>query len=138
MRYIEQVISGDEKVLFEARTHWAVYIWPVILILFYGIGLIFILTTWIYTKSTDLAVTNKRVIGKWGLISRNTIEQRLDKVDTVQIQQGLLGRILGYGSLRVTGSGGLGVPVPWIADPLSFRKAVNDAIDSRDLLKQKD
>jgi len=75
--YLERAISADERIEHTAKTHWVVYILPVLFIPVYGIGLIFLFFAWLYTISTDLGVTNKRVIGKWGFISRRTIEQRL-------------------------------------------------------------
>lgn len=130
MSYLERTISGDETIEYTAKTHWIVYVLPVLFIPLYGIGLLFLLFAWLYTISTDLGVTNKRVIGKWGFISRRTIEQRLDKIEGVQVHQGIVGRILDYGTIIVTGTGGSGTPIPNIAQPLEFRAAVNAAMDS--------
>jgi uncharacterized membrane protein YdbT with pleckstrin-like domain len=128
--YLERAVSADEVIEYTAKTHWIVYVLPVLFIPLYGIGLIFLFFAWLYTISTDLGVTNKRVIGKWGFISRRTIEQRLDKIEGVQVHQDILGRILNYGTIIVTGTGGSGTPIPNIANPLEFRSAVNDAMDS--------
>lgn len=130
MSYLERTISAGETIEYTAKTHWVVYVLPVLFIPIYGIGLIFLLFAWLYTISTDLGVTNKRVIGKWGFISRRTIEQRLDKIEGVQVHQGILGRILNYGTIIVTGTGGSGTPIPNIANPLEFRAAVNAAMDN--------
>lgn len=130
MSYLESAISDGETIEYKAKTHWIVYVLPAIFILAYGIGLIFLFFAWLYTISTDLGVTNKRVIGKWGFISRRTIEQRLDKIEGVQVHQGILGRILNYGTVIVTGTGGSGTPIPNIANPLEFRAAVNAAMDN--------
>lgn len=131
MGYLERAVSGDENIEYAAKTHWVIYVLPVLLIPIYGIGLIFVLFTWLYSISTDLGVTNKRVIGKWGFISRRTIEQRLDKIEGVQVHQDILGRILNYGTVIVTGTGGSGTPIPTIANPLAFRTAVNAAMDAQ-------
>lgn len=130
MSYLERTISPDETIEYTAKTHWVVYLLPALFIPVWGIGLIFLLFAWLYTISTDLGVTNKRVIGKWGFISRRTIEQRLDKIEGVQVNQGILGRVLNYGTIIVTGTGGSGTPIPVIARPLEFRSAVNAAIDN--------
>ncbi len=130
MSYLQRVVGADETIEYTAKTHWVVYVVPALLIFVYGIGLIFLLFAWLYTISTDLGVTNKRVVGKWGLISRRTIEQRLDKIEGVQVHQGILGRILNYGTIIVTGTGGSGVPIQNIANPLEFRSAVNNAMDA--------
>lgn len=131
MGYLERAIRADERIEYKAKTHWIVFLLPVLLIPFMGLGLIFLLFTWLYVISTDLGVTNKRVIGKWGFVSRRTIEQRLDKVEGVQVHQGILGRLLNFGTVVVTGTGGSGTPIPNIADPLAFRSAVNAAIDAK-------
>lgn len=129
MSYLERAISADEKVEYVAKTHWVVYVLPALFVPLYGIGLLFLFFAWLYTISTDLGVTNKRVIGKWGFISRRTIEQRLDKIEGVQVHQGIFGRIFDYGTIIVTGTGGSGTPIPNIAKPLEFRSAVNAAMD---------
>ena len=59
----------------------------------------------LYRQTTELAVTNKRVIAKVGIISRATIEQRLEMVDSVQVKQGIIGRLLGAGSVGIRGAG---------------------------------
>ncbi len=144
MGYLEQSIGPRERLLFEAKVHWIVYAAPVFwmivgvvlapvtyyisLILTIG-GLIALIGALIYSSTTDLAVTDKKIIAKWGLISRRTIEQRLGKVDTVQVDQGILGRILDYGNITVTGSGFAPTPIKLIAKPLTFRRAVEAAED---------
>lgn len=130
MSYLERTISAGETIEYTAKTHWVVYVLPALFIPVYLIGLPFLLFAWLYTISTDLGVTNKRVIGKWGFISRRTIEQRLDKIEGVQVHQGIIGRLLNYGTIIVTGTGGSGTPIPNIANPLEFRSAVNAAMDN--------
>jgi uncharacterized membrane protein YdbT with pleckstrin-like domain len=71
--------------------------------------------------STELAVTDRRVIHKTGLIRRNTIEMNRSKVETVGVDQSLLGRMLGYGTITVRGTGGSFEPIWFISDPLTFR-----------------
>lgn len=136
MSYVSESLSSGEQIVASATTHWIVFV-PGIIITLIGfsffpiliIGLIIIGLAFLKKVTTELAVTNKKVIGKWGVISRRTIEQRLDKVDSVQIVQGILGRILNYGSVQVNGSGLSATPIPGIADPLTFRRAVERAID---------
>jgi uncharacterized membrane protein YdbT with pleckstrin-like domain len=66
-------------------------------------------------------VTNKRVIAKFGFISRRTVEIKLSKVESMQVEQGILGRIFNFGSLVVAGAGTPQAPIPGISDPLAFR-----------------
>jgi hypothetical protein len=80
--------------------------------------------------TTEVALTNQRVILKWGLVRRNTIETYLDKVESLTIDQSILGRLLGYGSVSVRGTGGGGTPCPGIASPQEFRRAVNEYVQN--------
>jgi len=79
------------------------------------------LRAFIRRATTELAVTDHRVIYKSGLLSRHTIEMNRDKVESVDVDQSLLGRILGYGTVVVRGTGGSLEPIRNISDPLSFR-----------------
>lgn len=77
----------------------------------------------IIDKYTDeFAITNKRVIIKTGLISRKTFEMNHSKIESVNVEQGVLGRLLGYGTIRVVGSGGTKEAFSKIQNPLVFRK----------------
>lgn len=83
--------------------------------------------------TTELALTNKRVIAKFGFIRRTTVELRLDKVESIGVNQGILGRILGYGNVVVKGTGGTGTPIPSIKKPLDFRRVVNNYIEEKEV-----
>ncbi len=74
--------------------------------------------------TSEFAVTNKRVLVKVGFISRHTLELLLSKVETVGVDQSILGRILGYGTIVVIGTGGTREPFRAITDPLEFRHQV--------------
>jgi uncharacterized membrane protein YdbT with pleckstrin-like domain len=74
--------------------------------------------------SSEFAITNKRVLIKVGFIHRHTLEMLLTKVETVRVDQGLLARVVGYGTIVVTGTGGTNEPFRSIANPLEFRKQV--------------
>jgi uncharacterized membrane protein YdbT with pleckstrin-like domain len=82
-------------------------------------------------KSTELVVTDKRVIAKFGLVSTRSIEIRLDKIESVRVQQGLVGKIFNFGDITITGTGTTFDPVPRIARPLAFRNALNEAMERR-------
>jgi uncharacterized membrane protein YdbT with pleckstrin-like domain len=70
----------------------------------------------------EFAITNKRVIIKTGLISRKTFEMNHSKIESVNVDQSILGRILGYGTIGIVGSGGTREVFPNIKNPLAFRK----------------
>jgi len=73
--------------------------------------------------STELAFTNKRVIAKVGFIRRHTIELRVDRVESIQVGQGIFGRIFNFGSLIISGAGNPQAPILWIYEPMKFRRA---------------
>lgn len=72
--------------------------------------------------TSEFAITNKLIIIKVGLISRRTLEMNLSKIESVNVDQGILGRMLGYGTIVVIGTGGTKEPFASIADPMNFRK----------------
>ena len=77
--------------------------------------------------TTEIAVTNRRLIYKTGWISRRTEEMNLNRIEELNLVQGILGRILGYGKLVCNGTGSGDIKLPTIASPMSFRKVVQEA-----------
>ncbi len=75
-------------------------------------------------RHTEQGVTNKRVVFKTGIISRKSEEMKLGSIETVEIDQGILGRILGYGNVRVTGRGTSDVLFRSVADPMAVKRAI--------------
>jgi uncharacterized membrane protein YdbT with pleckstrin-like domain len=92
--------------------------------IFLIIGVVLFIAAWIRQWSSEFAVTNKRVIIKVGFISRRTIEINMSKVESVEINQDIFGRLLNYGTIVVIGTGGTKEPFALIEDPLAFRRAV--------------
>jgi uncharacterized membrane protein YdbT with pleckstrin-like domain len=128
--YIEGALIQGERVIHQGRVSW----WAVWHLLFFGVllavigvGLVMIAMAWIRVKSTELAITNKRVIAKFGFITRDTMEISINKVESISVQQTLMGRMLDYGTLIISGTGTSAAPIPSIADPLAFRKAFLEA-----------
>jgi uncharacterized membrane protein YdbT with pleckstrin-like domain len=74
--------------------------------------------------TTELAVTDRRVIYKSGIISRHTLEMNRSKVESVDVDQSLWGRFLGFGTIIVRGTGGSLEPIRMVSDPLSFRSHI--------------
>jgi len=131
--YVESALIPGEQVLYLGR----ISLWSMFPQLFFGvlltpvlIGLFLLVPAWIRYKSTELAVTSKRVIAKFGFVSRRTVELNIQKIESVQVEQGVLGRMFNYGSIIVAGGGNPFAPVPGIADPLSFRRAFLQAQES--------
>jgi len=79
---------------------------------------------WLRRATTELAVTDRRVIFKRGLVRRHTVEMNMDKVESVDVDQSVLGRIFNYGDVTVRGTGASIEPLRLIDDPLAFRSCV--------------
>ena len=114
-KYIDNNLIKDEEVVLETTYHW---------IIFCDLRAVFTLfiAPPIDKYTDEFAITNKRVIIKTGLISRKTFEMNHSKIESVNVDQGILGRILGYGTIRIVGSGGTREVFPNIRKPLDFRK----------------
>lgn len=128
--YVEKALVQDEQVLYLGR----ISLWSLFPQLFFGVllavvvvGLFLLIPALIKYRSTELAVTNKRVIAKFGFVSRHTIELNVAKIESVQVEQGILGRMFDFGSIIVAGGGNPFTPVHGISDPLSFRRAFLEA-----------
>jgi uncharacterized membrane protein YdbT with pleckstrin-like domain len=152
LSYIERVLSPGERVVYRAGLHWVLYLSaapPVVVavacvalagvlsegapraallissVLALLAGLMQGFRVWIRVRHTEIAVTDRRVIYKTGLISRRSIEMNLDKVESVVVDQGLGGRLLDYGTVIIRGVGAGLEPVACVAQPLAFRRSVS-------------
>jgi uncharacterized membrane protein YdbT with pleckstrin-like domain len=92
-------------------------------------GLIVILVGMARRNATEMAVTNRRVVVKTGLASRRTIEMLLNKVESIEVSETTMGRLLGYGAIVVVGTGGSTEPFRKIAHPLTFRSRLQEQIE---------
>jgi uncharacterized membrane protein YdbT with pleckstrin-like domain len=149
MSYLTHVLQPDEHVLRVGRIHWVVYLRPLLLAAICGVFLYLsrrldslpmpmligaaisgVLAVVGFARAsfwkwaTELAVTNRRIIYKRGFIWRDTVEMNMGKVETVEVQQSLLGRLLGYGSLQVKGTGQSIEHLRTIARPVALRNAI--------------
>jgi uncharacterized membrane protein YdbT with pleckstrin-like domain len=86
------------------------------------IALLLVLIAVLARLTTELVLTDRRIITKHGLISRDTVEMNLSKVESVHVKQGLLGRLLNFGDVTVVGTGSSPEPLRGIADPLELRR----------------
>jgi len=149
MRYVRRVLQPGETIVYTTKLHWFVYLWTIFLLivclvlaiaawsqtdkqnisLALGIaGVIFALLAlssafraFIRRATTELAVTDQRVIYKTGLLARHTLEMNRSKVESVAVDQTPLGRLFGYGTVTVRGIGSALEPIRNITDPLTFR-----------------
>jgi len=151
MSYAARVLKPGETIVYEARIHWIVYLGGIVCVIaavplaiaavvmndntlrlglmgaaviVLVLGLFQMLRAWIKVAGTEISVTTLRVIYKTGLISRNTVEMNLDKVESVLIQQSLLGRMLDYGTVIVRGVGAGLEPVDRVAAPLELHRNI--------------
>ncbi|UXI70324.1 PH domain-containing protein [Tahibacter amnicola] len=153
MGYVQSSLTQDERIVAVGKTHWSIYAAPVSIIIpgvatipfwppshipwwtislgVVAIGALWWLKRFIYASSTELAVTSRRVVAKFGLISRHTIELGHSKVESFHVEQSIIGRLLNYGTIVIKGSGGTSTPIPAIADPLRFRSAAIAAMEAR-------
>ena len=88
------------------------------------VGLGFAANAWFHRWTTEIGVTDRRVVYKKGFISRQTTEMNMDKVETVLVDQGLAGRLLNFGTITIKGAGESIERLPRIADPLTVRNAI--------------
>jgi uncharacterized membrane protein YdbT with pleckstrin-like domain len=129
--YIDGALIKDEQVIYVGHISlWSLA--PLIALGFltvglFGLGIIFWIVAFIRYKTTELAFTNKRVIAKFGFISRSTIELNINKVESIQVQQGILGRIFNFGTLIISGAGNPQAPILGISEPMAFRRAFMEA-----------
>jgi uncharacterized membrane protein YdbT with pleckstrin-like domain len=144
MGYVDSNLLPNEQVTYRARLHRIIYLFPfcllivAILVAFAGgrwtalalgvLGLLAMLPPWIRSISSEFAVTNKRVLVKVGLVRRHSLELLLQKVEGIGVDQGILGRILGYGTITVSGTGGTREAFRMIANPLEFRRQVQASL----------
>ena len=130
MSYIDDSLIEGEQILHRARVSW----WSQVGLLVLGIrllvlvvGLAFLVAAWIRVRSTEIAITNRRVIAKFGFIKRDTVEINLDKVEALRVEQGFFGRMLNFGTIFISGAGTSVAPISNIADPLVFRRKFMEA-----------
>ena len=151
MGYVERNLLPDERVVYKTRLHWVVFLKPLGLTLLGVVltallarvqepsrlwwggavvllaGLLWALAHFVQVMSSEFAVTTMRLVLKVGFISRYTTELLLTKVETIGVEQGLAGRLLGYGDLIVTGTGGAREVFQRVRDPVAFRNHVQQA-----------
>jgi uncharacterized membrane protein YdbT with pleckstrin-like domain len=150
-RYIDDILQPGEKVLYSTNAHWVFYLpaiaaWILAVVLFFlsratvteSLVLLYLSASavvaiaalywtfkaWFHRWTTETDVTNLRVVHKTGFIKRRTFEMSLDKVESVDVDQSILGRILNYGNVTVRGVGEGAETITTIASPLDFRNHI--------------
>lgn len=148
MGYVESNLMKGEKVIYHTKLHWIIFMWPAVFLatglwvftagrdglvvgtLFVILCIITGLVSLINIQTSEFAITNKRVIAKTGLIRRTSLEVLLGKVESIGVDQGILGRIFDYGSIVVSGTGGARDPFKKIERPMEFRRKAQEQIEA--------
>jgi len=150
-RYIDEILQPGERVLYSTNAHWMFYLraiwaglfslallvfsqavtadWLVKLLLSGAtvvavVALYWALKAWFHRLTTETDVTDRRVVHKTGFVKRHTFEMALDKIESVDVDQSILGRILNYGDVTILGVGEGRQKIATIASPLKFRSAI--------------
>jgi uncharacterized membrane protein YdbT with pleckstrin-like domain len=150
-RYIDEILQPGEKVLYSTNAHWIFFLPAIIGWVVAGVFLVIsgmvpagpsvliclslaaisaiaalykTVTAWFHRWTTETDVTNFRVVHKTGFVQRQTFEMSVDKVESVDVNQSILGRLLNYGDVTVLGVGEGGKTLDTIASPLAFRNAI--------------
>jgi uncharacterized membrane protein YdbT with pleckstrin-like domain len=152
MSYLKHILQPGEKVVFDGHLHWVIYKKAIFCLICAGIAiaaavhfqntqvqwaaslalvlvsgvlaLAFAIRAWWQSFTTEIAVTTTRVVYKTGFIKRHTAEMNMDKVESVDVDQSLLGRILGYGTINIRGTGASIEQLDNIAHAVELRNAI--------------
>jgi uncharacterized membrane protein YdbT with pleckstrin-like domain len=148
MRYIERILQPGETVLYSGKIHWVIYgpaiifavialalltlvkpgstglAWLIGSIAFWLAAVVTFASAWFKRWTTEIDVTDRRVVYKCGFIKRHTVEMNMDKVESVDVDQSVFGRLLNYGDVTVRGTGEGWEPLRGIGAPLDFRNHV--------------
>jgi uncharacterized membrane protein YdbT with pleckstrin-like domain len=154
MSYVEKNLIAGETLVYKTGVHWSVLFWPFVLVvilaaggvyclgwgtfagkieigtLLLGVAFVYALFAIMKRNATEIAVKNRRVIIKTGMAARRSLEIMLQKVESIGVEESGWGRILGYGTMMIHGTGGTPEPFRKIAHPSEFRKRVQEQIDA--------
>jgi len=150
MGYIDNSLLEGESVVFKTRRHKIVFLWPMIWLLagfgtligsyfidedIWVFSVVFVVVAlihggilWLEYITSEFGVTNQRVIIKEGFIKRKTMEVFLKRIESVQVDQSVMGRILDFGIVVVAGTGGAQDPFEKIRNPLEFKKQIQQQL----------
>jgi uncharacterized membrane protein YdbT with pleckstrin-like domain len=153
MRYVDHVLQPGETVRHVTTVSWidylpGLFLWiiAVVLLVFiapqsqsssglsmagwiavaapFAVGAVLLIKHWWHRWTTEVAVTDRRIIYKTGFINRHTVEMHMDKVESVDVDQSILGRLLNYGDITIRGTGETLERLRKIDAPLDFRNHV--------------
>ena len=142
MSYIEHVLQPGEQIRYQGSIHWILYV-PAIILCVVGVvsfalghagwiitvisiilAILLALRAWFIRWMTEIVVTDRRVIYVHGLIQRHSIEVHMDKIESVDVDQSVLGRMFDYGDVTIRGTGSTMEPLRGVDRPIAFRNEV--------------
>ena len=129
MKFIKSTLPDNETIKMEIAFHWTHSLIAWLALFFLGwliVGIFIFISMYIEKWTTERALTNKRLVIKRGLISRQTEEISFNRIEEVNLNQSILQRLLGSGNIRVTGTGSGEVVMKNIDDPLAVQKKLNE------------
>jgi uncharacterized membrane protein YdbT with pleckstrin-like domain len=154
MSYLDDHLLAGESIVYRARLHWSIFLASLAVI---GLGIVLAIVLGVYAPeywylgaalagvglliaigpairyaSSEFAVTDKRVVAKLGFIERESLETLLSKIEAIGVDQGVLGRMLDFGTITITGTGGTEESFPRIAEPLEFRRQIQSQVVALD------
>jgi hypothetical protein len=131
MAYLDESLAPGEAIVARFDLHWTakwrLIVFLVLAIPTLGIALLAALYEWIRLRSIEQGVTNRRVVRKTGIVSRETGELRLASIETIDLHQTVWGRVLGYGDVVLTGRGESSMIFARLAEPLQAKRAIEGA-----------
>lgn len=147
MGFIDENLLPKESVVYRTKLHWIGFVPPLLLILLgvlmgrdpgggrSGTALVTLGVIWAAVRgiayvTSEFGVTNRRILIKTGLIRRNSIETLLAKIEGISVNQGIFGRVFGYGTITVTGTGGSRSSFKRVANALELRRRIQEQIET--------
>ncbi|MBN9230825.1 MAG: hypothetical protein BGO90_12720 [Legionella sp. 40-6] len=145
--------AQDKNIIYFARMHWIIFFWPVALLLFSlgllaylpqieiigyiftGFSLIWIMMTWVTYYFSSFTIKTNQVILRTGVIVRQTIDIPLSKIEAIDIRQSVLGSILRYGMVCITGTGGTRRVINYLNNPLTCRRYIEHLMAQQSQLR---
>jgi uncharacterized membrane protein YdbT with pleckstrin-like domain len=134
MSYTDRtLLAGEHKIINTTFSYWNLVLGFAIGILLapitFGLSMIFALLAVIDHYFTEYTVTDRRVLVKRGVIRRRVTEVNVKKVEGVDVRQSVLGRILGYGTVTVRGTGTEHLVIRMVQDPLLVKVSIQNQVD---------
>ncbi|MGH6791032.1 MAG: PH domain-containing protein [Pseudolabrys sp.] len=145
MRYIDHILQPGEKVMYSTTIHWIVYLPGIAMLAIAAavavpshsapvllpiaavsalVALLLLFSAWFRRWTTEIDVTDRRIVYKRGFIRRHTVEMNMDKVESVDVDQSIMGRLFNYGDVLIRGVGVGLEPLHGVDAPLEFRNHV--------------